>query len=204
MHEDGRRRRGAQTRARVARRAAELASVDGLESLSLGQLAADLGLSKSGVAAAFGSKQDLQLATVHAAREIFVEQVVRPALDRPPGVDRLRTLVDAWLGYVEAGVFPGGCFMASVLPEFDDRPGPVRDALRDAHRDWLGLLTTEVAVAQAAGDLPDVPADEIAFEIDALLAAANLSRNLGVTSSLERVRRILDRMLAGRSPSHRP
>lgn len=199
MSEDGRRRRGEQTRARVARRAAEIASVEGLEGLSLGQLAADLELSKSGVAAAFGSKQDLQLATVAAARDIFVERVVTPALAAPAGLPRLRALVGAWLDYVESGAFPGGCFMASALPEFDARPGPVRDALRESHREWLGFLTTQVELAQAGGEVPDIPADELAFEIDALLAAANLSRNLGVRSSLERVRRILDRLLASTS-----
>jgi AcrR family transcriptional regulator len=176
---DKRRARGERTRSRVLRRAAELASVDGLDQLSLGRLASDLDLSKSGVAVAFGSKQELQLATVAAAQDVFLEQVVAPALRAAPGIERLRALVSAWLAYVRDRVFPGGCFLVAVLPEFDTRPGPVRDALRESRRAWLDLLTGEAARAQADRDLGgDLAAEDVAFEIAAVLAAANLARNI--------------------------
>lgn len=109
----------------------------------------------------------------------FIASVVAPALEQPEGLPRLRSLVDSWLDYVERRVFPGGCFMVATLSEFDSRPGAVRDALARARRGWLGLLERQVKVAQAEGDLPDSPAaDMVAFEVDALLAAANVSRNL--------------------------
>jgi AcrR family transcriptional regulator len=192
VQRDKRRERGDRTRERVARRAAEVASVEGLVNVSLNQLATDLGVSKSGVAAAFGSKEELQLATVAAAREVFIRHVVAPALARPSGAERVRALIEAWLTYVESGVFPGGCFMAAVVPEFDTRPGPVRDALVASRQEWVGLLTQEVAVAQRDGELLGLPPEDLAFEIDALLSASNLTRNLAdPTGGVERARRIL-------------
>jgi AcrR family transcriptional regulator len=192
VQRDKRRERGDRTRERVARRAAEVASVEGLVNVSLNRLAADLGVSKSGVAAAYGTKEELQLATVAAAREVFISHVVAPALAHPAGTPRLRALVDAWLEYVGSGVFPGGCFMAAVVPEFDTRPGAVRDALLEARREWIGLLTQEVSVAQRDGELAGLSPEDLAFEIDALLAACNLTRNLSdPTGGVERTRRIL-------------
>lgn len=189
---DKRRERGDRTRERVARCAAEVASVEGLMNVSLNQLAKDLGVSKSGVAAAYGSKEELQLATVAAARKVFISHVVAPALARPAGAARVRALVDAWLEYVESGVFPGGCFMAAVMPEFDTRPGPVRDALIASRREWVGLLTQEIAIAQRDGELVGLPPEELAFEIDALLSATNLTRNLSdPTGGVECARSIL-------------
>lgn len=190
---DGRRVRGDRTRQRVAQRAAELASVEGLAGLSLGHLASDVGLSKSSVASLYGTKQDLQLATIAAAREIFIRHVVRPAADLPRGLPRLRGLVDSWLRYVGTPVFPGGCFMVATAAEFDSRPGPVRDALAQQRRDWLAVLTFEISHAQATGVLEQMEASLLAFEIDALLAAANISANLlGDPSALTTAGRILD------------
>jgi AcrR family transcriptional regulator len=192
VHKDKRRERGDRTRERVARRAAEVASVEGLVNVSLNQLATDLGVSKSGVAAAYGSKEELQLATVAAARAVFISHVVAPALAQPAGARRLRALVDAWLDYVESGVFPGGCFMAAVVPEFGTRPGPVRDALVAARGEWVGLLTQEIAVAQRDGELLGMPPEDLAFEIDALLSATNLTRNLeDPTGGVARARSVL-------------
>jgi AcrR family transcriptional regulator len=192
-HTDGRRQRGERTRREIALRAAEMASVRGLSDVSLHQLALDLGLSKSGVAAAFGSKQDLQLATVAAARGVFITRVVAPALAEPPGLPRLRRLIDCWLSYVEDRVFPGGCFMSAVMPEFEARPGPVRDALDEGRRAWLALLAEQVSHMQDSGILDDeLPASAVAFEIHALLAAANLDRNLtDDTRALEQARAVL-------------
>lgn len=190
---DGRRLRGDRTRREVATRAAAVASQAGLSGVSLDRLARELGISKSGVAAAFGTKQELQVATVRAAMEIFSEHVVVPAMVERRGRARLRALFEGWFTYVEDRVFPGGCFMAAVLPEFDSRPGPVRDELLKARAAWLDLLAGEVAAMQESGDLDDaLPPDAIAFEIDAVLAAANLDRNLSDRpSALAQARKVL-------------
>jgi AcrR family transcriptional regulator len=195
---DGRRERGDRTRRAAAVRAAERASVAGLEAVSLGRIAADLGMSKSGVQAVFGTKEELQLAAVAAASEIFLAHVVTPALRAPAGRRRLEALVESWLAYVNRRVLPGGCFLAATVPEFDSRPGPVRDALTAARRSWLGLLETEVARAQAAGEVDDrVPPDLLAFEVEALLTMANTACNLeDRPDALRAVRALIDLRLA--------
>jgi len=194
---DGRRERGDRTRHAVAVQAAALASVDGLSGITMSQLARALGLSKSSVQAAYGTKEEVQLAAVGAARKIFVAAVVTPAQDQPEGLARLRALVDSWLGYVERRVFPGGCFMVATLSEFDSRPGPVRDALARARRGWLSLLEHQAAIAQAVGDIASAPsAAMLAFEIDALLSAANVSRNLSDdTTELDAARAVIESRL---------
>lgn len=177
---DGRRLRGDRTRRAVAERAAALASVDGLAGMTLSQLATALGVTKSSVQAAYPTKEDVQVAAVAAAAEVFGAAVVVPALDEPEGLPRLLALVDNWIAYVERRVFPGGCFMVATLAEFDSRPGPVRDALAAARHTWLGLLEQQAAAARAAGEIPPAPSPaSFAFEIDALLSSANVDRNLG-------------------------
>jgi AcrR family transcriptional regulator len=178
----------------VAAQAAAIASVDGLSGMTLSQLAVAVGVGKSSIQAAFATKEDVQLAAVAAATEIFVARVVAPAHDVAEGLPRLRSLVELWLAYVERRVFPGGCFMGATIPDFDSRPGPVRDALASARRGWLSLLGREVAIAQRAGDLAaSPPAEMLAFEIDAVLAAANVSRNLADdTSALDVARSLID------------
>ncbi len=178
----------------MAVRAAERASIDGLDAVSLGQLAADLGISKSGIQAVYRTKEELQLAAVAAATDIFVEKVVAPALAAPAGLARLSALVESWLAYVGGRVFPGGCFMAATVPEFDSRPGPVRDALAEARRSWLGMLEREVRVAYKQGELPaDVAPDLLAFEIDALLTMANTACNIDdQPASLDMARALID------------
>ncbi|AQS66424.1 TetR/AcrR family transcriptional regulator [Streptomyces pactum] len=173
-HVDGRIARGNQTRQLVLKRAVDTASVDGLEGLSLGRLASELELSKSGVFALFGSKEDLQLATVRAAIRIYREHVVQPALDLPPGLGRLWCLCARWISYSRERVFPGGCFFYSVSAEYDARAGKVHDALAEARADWLAFVETTAAEARRAGDVAetaDVP--QLAFEIVALLEMAN-------------------------------
>jgi AcrR family transcriptional regulator len=183
----------------VAAQAAALASLDGLAGITLSQLARALGVSKSSVQAAYATKEEIQLAAVEAATETFVTAVVAPVQDRPEGLPRLRALVESWLGYVERRVFPGGCFMVATLAEFDSRPGPVRDALARARGGWLALLEQQVAIAQAAGDVPaSPPAALLAFEIDALLSSANVSRNLGDdTAPLAAARELIAMRLGG-------
>lgn len=200
---DGRRERGDRTRHAVAAQAAALASVDGLAGITMSQLAQALGVSKSSVQAAYGTKEEVQLAAVAAASEIFVAAVVTPAQEQPEGLPRLRSLVESWLGYVERRVFPGGCFMVATLSEFDSRPGPVRDALARARRGWLALLEREAAIARAAGDIPSSPpAAMLAFEIDALLGAANVSRNLSdETTPLDVARAVIGLRLGDAPPA---
>ncbi|MFB7468754.1 TetR/AcrR family transcriptional regulator [Streptomyces sp. NPDC056224] len=174
---DGRVERGNQTRRTVLDRTMGIASVDGLEGLSLGKVAAELGLSKSGVFALFGSKEDLQLATVRAAVDVFVEQVVRPVREDPAGLAKVWRVCELWLGYSGRRVFPGGCFFYGVSAEFDARPGPVRDEIAKVRSDWTRYVERTLEEARLAGgfrdgfDRADVP--QLAFEVIALMELAN-------------------------------
>lgn len=196
---DGRVLRGEQTRRAILERAGAIASVEGLDGLSIGRLATELSVSKSGVFAHFGSKEELQLATIEAARETFVESVIRPARRAPPGVRRLRALCERWLDYSRERVFPGGCFFYAVAAEFDARPGRVRDAIAAMQRDWRRVLAGAVEDAQAAGELADgVDGDQLVFELDAYARAANADALLhDDRAAFDRARRaILDRLRA--------
>lgn len=171
---DGRLARGEQTRRTILRRAADLASVEGLEGLTIGRLATELGLSKSNVFAHFGSKEDLQLAAIAHAEEVFRDEVIRPALTAPPGRARLVALCEHWLAYSRRRVFPGGCFFAGVLAEFDAREGRVHDAVLTGRAQWNTLLSDLARVAVDRGDLPEgTDPQQVAFEVDALARAAN-------------------------------
>jgi AcrR family transcriptional regulator len=178
--------KGQQTRAGILDEAARLATVEGLEGLSIGGLAAATGMSKSGLYAHFGSKRDLQLATIEAARATFVAEVLDPALAAPKGVRRLFAACDAFLSHVERRVFPGGCFFAAAASEMGTRSGPVRNAVAEQQREWLALLTRLVREAKELGEV-DSAADpaRLAFELNALLIAANtafiLQRDRGAT-----------------------
>jgi AcrR family transcriptional regulator len=173
---DGRRERGRRTRESILATAVDIASVDGLEGLTIGRLATELGMSKSGLFAHFGSKEELQLATIAAAREIFVDEVVAPARDAEPGLPRLQALLEAKLDYLRRGVFRGGCFFDAARLEYDSRhPGPVRDAILDQFAAWSKLVAGLVRAAQREGHIdPDADPEQIAFELDAIGAAANL------------------------------
>jgi AcrR family transcriptional regulator len=177
-----------------------MASVHGLAGTTLSQLAEALRVNKSSIQAAYGTKEEVQLAAVAAATDIFVSAVVAPAQEAAEGLPRLLGLVNAWLAYVEQRVFPGGCFMVATLAEFDSRPGPVRDALAAARQAWLALLERQAAIAQLAGDIPSEPAPAmLAFEIDAVLASANVARNLSDdTAPLTLARDLIAHRLAGR------
>jgi len=184
---DGRVLRGDRTRRVVLARAVDLASVEGLDGLSIGRLAADLEISKSGLIAHFGSKEGLQLATIRAARAIFVRTVIEPALQAPPGMERVRGLLDAWLQYSSDRRFPGGCFFARASHEYAARPGAVRDALAVIDEEWLGLIAETIVGAQEAGDIrADVDPVQLAFDVDAYLDSANLRSLLGRKDVYER------------------
>ena len=165
---------GLRSRKTILDTAAKLATVEGLEGLSIGRLAEHIGMSKSGLYAHFGSKEELQLATIETAAEIFQEHVVRPSEAFPSPLERLEALCDAFLDHLERRVFPGGCFFASAAAEFDTHPGPVKERIASYSRDFLGALEGLVAEAQRDGEL-DSSADpaQLAFEIDAYLLMAN-------------------------------
>ncbi|EPH42864.1 TetR/AcrR family transcriptional regulator [Streptomyces aurantiacus] len=184
--------RGERTRRTIARHAVDIASLEGLNGLSIGRLATDLGLSKSGVATLFGTKEKLQLAAVAMAREAFLDAVVRPAADVPRGASRLRALTEHWLRYAETPLFTGGCFWAANLPDFDSRPGPVHDALFHQHRDWVTLLAAELRHAATSGEVPALDAELTAFQIDAVFTATNTALRLGDAEAAARARRVVD------------
>jgi AcrR family transcriptional regulator len=181
---------GERSRRAILQTAARLATVEGLRGLSIGRLADEIGMSKSGLYAHFGSKEELQLATVDTAGEIFEREVFRPALSAPDGLDRLYTLCDAYLSYVERRVFPGGCFFAAAAAEFGTHPGPVRDRIVTVYSDWLQTFEALIGAAQDRGELAaDIDAGQLAFEIDALLFGANASFVLEIDGAvLDRAR----------------
>jgi AcrR family transcriptional regulator len=169
-----RRSDGEQTHAAILAEALRLASVEGLNRLTIGRLAQELGVSKSGVFAHFGGKERLQLETIEAAREVFEREVLEPALAAPEGLGQLLGLCEAFLSYVERGVFPGGCFFAGLLAEFDAQPGPIHQEVAADQREWLAGLEAAARRAQEQGELdPDADAAQLAFELDAALELAN-------------------------------
>ena len=168
LRSDGERSRNA-----ILREATQLATVEGLEGLSIGRLADVVGMSKSGLFAHFGSKEELQLATFDAARALFDERVIEPALQAPTAIERLHRLCETYLDYVQ-DAFPGGCFFAAVLAEMDTRPGVVRDRAVAFMDEWLGLITREVQGAQAEGAIGrDEDVARVAFQLEAYLFLAN-------------------------------
>lgn len=178
---DGRRARGDATRRKVAREAAMIATVSGLDSISLGGLAERTGVSKSGILTVFGSREAIQVAAVAEARRIYREYVIAPAWDREPGRVRLRALLEAWRRYIDSDVFPGGCFLATTIVEYGHRTGEVADAVRRLHREWLDLLEADLRAAGSDDPVAD------AFRIDALLDAGNNRYQLyGDAADLER------------------
>ncbi|MFJ8582043.1 TetR/AcrR family transcriptional regulator [Micromonospora sp. NPDC093277] len=166
--------RDEQARNVILRRAADIASRNGLEGLSIGGLSGELGLSKSGLFGYFGSKEELQLATVRAAAQVFITEVVQPALSTPPGLERVWRLCESWLTYSQRRVFPGGCFFFTVAAEFEARPGRVRDAVAAAVLDWRRLVARTVEDARQLGQLIEVAdAEQLAFELIAFMETAN-------------------------------
>jgi AcrR family transcriptional regulator len=183
-------REARRTRAVILERAVDLASIEGLEGLTIGRLASDLRMSKSGLFGHFGSKEELQLATIEEASTRFVRAVVEPALDKPEGEPRLRALCMGFIDYLERGVFAGGCFFGAASIEFDDRPGPVGDRVRDAIGAWIAYLETQ-ATAAGAGD-PKL----LAFELQAMAQGANSAYRLfGDPATFNRARKAIDTVI---------
>ncbi|MFI6777482.1 TetR/AcrR family transcriptional regulator [Nocardia sp. NPDC050412] len=193
--EDKRLLRGARSRQLVLRQAVDTASLNGLDGLSFGKLATDTGLSKAGVQTLFKTKETLQLAALDFARDMFVDAVIQPARAQPHGVARLRALIEHWIVYAQTPLFAGGCYRVANMAEFDSRPGPVRAALVRDQRDWIATMARELRYAVDAGEIADLDIDLAAFQIDAVLCAANTALRLGEADAVSKVRRVVESFL---------
>ena len=179
------------TRAQIVDRAVTVASTEGLEGLTIGRLAGDVGMSKSGLIGHFQTKEGLQVAALEQAGEVFRREVVEPARAHPPGLPRLHAIGERWISYLERRVFPGGCFFAAATMEFDDRPGPVRDRLEAGQRAWLSYLARH---AELAGFREP---RQVAFEMYSLILGTNAThRLLGEAGVFDRARAAMARLLA--------
>jgi AcrR family transcriptional regulator len=183
--------KGARTRATILDRAVDLASAEGLEGLTIGRLAAELEMSKSGLFAHFGSKRELQLATIEAAARRFRRAVIDPAADAPDGAPRLRAIARAYLAHVDEDAYSGGCFWASTATEYDDRPGPVRDAIAASLDAWQAELARQAAIAGV-----EEP-ERLAFELYAVVMGANSRYRIsGDRRVFDFAREAVERLLA--------
>ena len=193
--------KGDDTRQAILGRAFELASVIGVSGLTIGRLAEEMGLSKSGLFAHFGSKEALDVAVVEEASRQFVQEVMVPALREPRGEPRVRALFDRWLVW---GQRPGGCFFVGASAELDDRVGPSRDALARADKDWLDELAKAARIAVREGHFAaTLDPDQFAFELNAIMLGFHqFHRFLREPEALARTRRAFDRLVAwAREPS---
>jgi AcrR family transcriptional regulator len=186
------------TRTAILAQGVVRASIEGLEGMTIGTLAEDLGLSKAGVVGPFGSKQALQLAVLAEANGVFTEQVWRPVADRPAGRERLQAVCNQWVDFLQDCPLPGGCFISTASMEWDSRPGPLRDAVAAAQGRWLKTLRADAEVAVRAGELPaDTDPTQLAFEINATAMGLNQAVQLfGDTEAPDRARRTFARLLA--------
>lgn len=203
-------RKGELTRAAIVEAALAIARRQGLEGLTIGDLAAQMRMSKSGVFAHFGSREELQRAVLAAYARHFVDAVLRPAVRRPRGLPRLRAILENWLALL-AREIEQGCLMIGGSIEYDDRPGPMRDAVVEIIRGWTAELLRAIDEAKATGELrPDVDAEQLAFEIYGLVLGFHQSaRLLRAADSTRRARAGLQRLLAdamapARPPARRP
>src|SRR6516162_142643 len=203
---------GVESRRAILNAAANLATTRGLEGLSIGELAQHIGMSKSGLYAHFKSKEELELATIETAAEIFQRDVMGPAGESPGGLSRVRALSEAFLGHLERRVFPGGCFFATVAVQLASRPGRPHDRVMAMQQRWIEQFAEALGQAVAGGELPrGTDIDQLVFEITAMLVRANFSWVVtGETRVLEQARtgiaHVLERVaghLGPESPSSR-
>ncbi len=172
-------RHGERQRLAILAAAMDVGSAEGLAGISIGRLAAEVGMSKSGLFAHFGSKEGLQLAAIEAAAAGFERAVLAPTREAEPGLSRLRALLGAWVDYVEGLEFRGGCFFFATSAEFGSRPGPVRDLLAATNRSWIRELEREARVAVRQRELSsDVDTRRLAFELHAFVQEANWAQQL--------------------------
>ena len=188
-----------ETRTKILQIAVDIASAEGLEGLSIGRLATELEMSKTGIFAHFGSKEQLQVATVEMAKQIFLKRVVQPALLCPRGMVRLKAMLENWLAYVEKIVFRGGCFFAAASAEFDSRPGAVRDQIAEMTKAWMVGLEEEIAFAQSQKEIrASIEPAQLAFELHAYVQEANWAFKLFNDKSAFRLaRRAIAERIAG-------
>ncbi|HVP09318.1 MAG TPA: TetR/AcrR family transcriptional regulator [Burkholderiales bacterium] len=171
--------KGERTRAAILDAAFRIVSKDGLEGLTIGTLAAATGMSKSGLFAHFGSRDELLIAVMDRGQQEFLKIVVNPALARPRGLPRLRALFVNWIDWTESADLPGGCPMIGGAIEFDDKPGQVRDALAAGQRAWIGTLTRAARQAVEQGQLAaDTDVEQIAFELFGIALVVHHHRRL--------------------------
>ncbi|MEU4693655.1 TetR/AcrR family transcriptional regulator [Actinoplanes sp. NPDC023714] len=193
MTQDGRLVRGERTRTAVLDQALLLATVNGLDGLSLSQVADALGVSKSGLFAHWRSKEALQLAVIEHARAQWTDLVIGPARARPPGLRRLWAVHDSRLAFYESGVLPGGCFFANAHFEFNARPGVIRDRLAAELRDWMTFLTRTAADAVERGEVRDTVSPEgLAYHTESLgVCAVMQAPTLGTAPTFRQARAAL-------------
>jgi AcrR family transcriptional regulator len=191
--------KGAETRERILDQAVRIASRDGMEGLTIGTLSSELGLSKSGLFAHFGSKDELQLQVLQAAVELFEQNVIRPALTAPRGEPRLRALMENWLTWQNNPDMPGGCLIVAASVEFDDRPGPQRDYLVHSHQRRHDFIAKAARIAIEAGHFrPDLDSEQFAFDVNSIvLGYHHAYRMLRDGKARERARAAFERLLAG-------
>src|SRR6204780_2857654 len=190
---------GARTRSAILQTAADLASIDGLDGLSIGRLATELAMSKSGLFAHFGSKEELQLATIEEARQRYARGGTPPGRAAGSRITRLHALCETFLSYLERAVFPGGCFFASAMAELDSKaPGPVRDLIAQCQDQWMATLEHAATEAQQHGELAAATdPQQLAFELEAALLSANWYYHLfNDATSFARARRTVRARLA--------
>jgi AcrR family transcriptional regulator len=191
--------KGQETRDRILDIAVRGASVGGLEGLSIGGLAREAAMSKSGIFAHFGSKEDLQIAVMEAARADFIDTVLRPAVEAPRGEPRLGALFEAWLDWEAGERYPGGCPIVVAAIEFEDRPGPVRDVVARILAESLWVLERAVGLGVEEKHFrPEVDPAQVAFELHGVLMSYNLQhRLLGRDDARERARAAFRAILSG-------
>ena len=189
--------RGRHTRQSILAEAVQLASLEGLEGLSIGRLSTGLNMSKSGLLAHFGSKEDLQLATVDLACDLYNTKIVQPALQSRKGLTRLVELCELWLKYHEQESLAGGCFFLAVSSEFDRREGRVRKRIKFTMSQWLRLLQRELYHASKAGEIRrETDVAQIAFELNSIGHGANWSYQLYADKTVfQKARRAIERTL---------
>lgn len=173
-------------------------SLRGLDGLSLGAMAKDVGMSKSGLFAHFDSKEHLQLQVVEMAISRFIESVVTPALQAPRGEPRVRALFERWMAWSVADWMPGGCFFIAIAIELDDRPGPLRQRLVASQRDWLDALATAARIAVEERDFrSDLDCSQFAYELYSIaLACHHFHRLIDDPAAFDRADRAFERLIA--------
>ncbi len=189
--------KGEETRSQILESALKLISLEGLAAVSIGKLAKNVGLSKSGLFAHFKSKEALQKSALERATEQFMSMVTRPAIKKPKGLPRLRAMFENWIQWASSGRLPGGCVFVGAAVELDDKPGPLRDFLVDTQKQWISALAKATALAQVEEHLSgELAPEQMAFEIYGVMMSFHLYRRLlGDKRAKARARRAFERLI---------